>query len=301
MKVCSRVLKLLVLLITTMICQSQRHAERSAYLEIWACGDDQVLMLAADSGLRQVDTVWSWQASETVDLPAEYLPLLRTIDDCKPVDNGNVLLLSSSSGAALVLERATKRALFYAKTPNAHSIEALPGGRLAVALSVAPGGNRVSLYDRSRPDDPLFTDSLYSGHGVVWMPEKNQLYALGYDELRAYALADWDTERPKLVLEKKWSLPDNGGHDLSRVSEGKLLLSTHESVWLFDLGSGTFKTFGPLEGMRDVKSVYYNEDTQRLIYTKAEISWWTHHLYSRHPDAVVEIPQINMYKVRVLE
>ncbi|GGC23692.1 hypothetical protein GCM10011386_14570 [Parapedobacter defluvii] len=280
-------------------CEAQQTDKKPDGIELFACGDDQVLMLAVDSSFQKVDTVWTWRASETVGLPGEYLSLLKTMDDCKPIENGNELLLTSSSGAALVLERSTKKALFYAKAANAHSIEALPGNRIAVALSIAPGGNRIALYDRSKPDEVLFSDSLYSGHGVAWVPEKNRLYALGYDELRAYALADWDTDAPKLVLAGKWALPDKDGHDLSRVSGSSLLLSTHGNVWLFDLDNETFGPFGPLEGMHDVKSVSYNEATQRLIYTKAEISWWTHHIYSGHPDGVVEVPQINMYKVRV--
>ncbi|MGK6350172.1 DUF6528 family protein [Parapedobacter sp. DT-150] len=269
-------------------------------MTVFACGDDKVILIETDTAFSQVDTVWTWQASETVDLPAEYLPLLKTMDDCKPVGNGDTLLLTASSGAALMLERETKKALFYAKAPNAHSIEALPGGRIVVALSTNPAGNSIALYDGDKPDEVLFSDSLYSGHGVVWLPETERLYALGYDELRAYTLAEWETDTPKLALEETWALPDIGGHELSRVSGNTLMLTTHENVWLFDINQGDFTIFKPLEGVHNVKSAHYNEETQALVYTKGEISWWTHNIYFQQPTGVVQVPQINMYKVRVM-
>lgn len=39
--------------------------------------------------------------------------------------------------------------------------------------------------------------------------------------------------------------------------------------------------------------------TERLVYSKAEISWWTHHIYCENPDRTFTFPDVNLYKARV--
>ncbi len=83
--------------------------------EIIAGGDDQVIIIdAATSDTSNLNIVWSWNAGEATGLPAVYKDYIRSVDDCKPVDNNSKILLTSSSGAAVVVERETKRTLFYA-------------------------------------------------------------------------------------------------------------------------------------------------------------------------------------------
>ena len=155
-------------------------------------------------------------------------------DECKPVDGNSKILITSSGGGVVLADRETKKTLFYAYAPMAHSAELLPGNRIVVALSTAEGGNSIELYDIGKPEKVMFKDSLYSGHGVVWMPELKRLFALGYDELRSYSLKGWDTEKPELLLTEMYKLPEDGGHDLSKVTESKLILSTHDGVWMFN-------------------------------------------------------------------
>ena len=85
------------------------------------------------------------------------------------------------------------------------------------------------------------------------------------------------------------------------MSDRRLILTTGDGVWNFDIGKEVFSPFYPLESARNVKSVNYNEDTGELIYTKGEISWWTHNIYCQKPDKVLKIPGINLYKVRTSE
>ena len=132
------------------------------------------------------------------------------------------------------------------------------------------------------------------------MPETDLLYALGYNELREYSLGNWNTENPSLHLGKSWELPDHGGHDLISVSESRLLLTSHDGVWNFNIPQEKFSPFVPLESVQNVKSVNYDEITQRLIYTKGEISWWTHHIYCRNPDKIIAVKDIRVYKVRII-
>lgn len=266
---------------------------------IFAGGDDKVLMIdASKSSDDHLEVIWEWKASETKDLPEEYFPLLATIDESKPLEGGEQLLLTSSSGATLLLERESKKALFYAKTPNAHSAAMLPNNRIVVALSTHDKGNSIELYDKIQPEKVLFKDELYSGHGVVWIEEQERLFALGYDELRAYSLEDWDTEKPTLVLTDSWKIRGVSGHDLIAVSDNLLLISTHEGVSEFNIKEQSWKPFEPLATVEDVKSMNWNPQTEELIYTKAEVSWWTHNIYL--DDKTLKVPNVKIYKVRPL-
>jgi len=268
--------------------------------ELITCGDDKILIIdeLASSG-SDVKIVWSWKVADAASqLPEAYQQYLRGIDDCKPVDGGRNILATAGRGVILI-ERATKKCLFYACTPNAHSADVLPGGRIAVALSENPDGNRLEIYDRNQPERVLFMDSLYSGHGAVWNDKRQRLYALGYDDLREYSLVNWDTSSPSLKLEKKWTIPGISGHDLSPVSDDELLISEHDGVHSFDISSETFTPFEPLKNVKDVKSVNYNRKTQKLVYTKAEESWWTFNIYLKNPDKIIHIPDVKLYKVRL--
>jgi hypothetical protein len=279
----------------------QQERETATAPDLLACGDEQVFLIDAErSADSAVHYRWQWHVAETKGLPEAYKGLFRTVDECKPVGQGDTLLITASSGGVLLLDRLDKRALFYAKVPNAHSAELLPGNRVAVALSYADLGNSLEIYDLDEPEKRLIRDTLYSGHGAVWVPESALLYALGFDVLNAYRLADWDTNQPRLELVKQWKLPDEGGHDLQSVNENELLISTHHSVWVFDTDDQRFEPFQPLENVPDVKSANYDKETGRLVYTKAEESWWTRHIYMKNPDKVIALPEgFRLYKTRV--
>ena len=277
-------------------CNESKHPR-----EIIVGGDDVVMILDFHNSADSVKKVnWYLKMSEVPDMPDTMIRHMKTVDDHKSVDNHTKILICSSSGGTLLLDRATKKCLFHAITPNAHSVEYLPGNRIAVALSTANKGNRLEIYDTGQSNTVLFSDSLYSGHGVTWMKGRKLLYALGYDELRAYSLVNWDTTNPALQLEEKWILPETGGHDLYAPSENQLLISTSNKVWKFDINSNTFEPFHPIANEPNVKSVYYDEKADHLIYTKGEISWWTHNIYSINPTKKIMIPEIDAYKVRVI-
>lgn len=269
--------------------------------KIIVCGDDQVLVIDYESSdTNHLNILWKWDASEATDLPEIFQEYMRATDDCKPVDDYTKILISSSGGGVVLVDIKTKKNLFYTHAPNAHSAEWLPENRIVVALSTASGGNSIELYDVDKPGVVLFRDSLYSGHGVVWIPETEKLYALGYSELREYSLKNWHTEKPALHLENTWIIPGTSGHDLISVSSSRLILTNHEGVWNFDIPTEKFTPFTPLESVPDVKSVNFEETTGRLIYTKAETSWWTHNIYCRNPDKIIAVPDMHVYKVRIL-
>lgn len=284
-----------IVLLPAVVAAKKRFGDR-----IVICGDDIVQILDQSEGWTPTpNVVWQWSFRENgSDLPAEYGHRLRTFDDCKPVDHGRRILATSSSDATLLIDIKTRRVLFYAYTPMAHSAELLPGGRIVVALSTHRDGNRLEVYDADSSEKPLFADSLYSAHGVVWNAKRRILYALGYDELRAYELKDWKTDKPKLVCRQVWKLPSIGGHDLTPIGKDKLVVTVHEGPFVFDMNTGEFHPFAPLANRPHVKSLNYDPRSGRTVYTIAEESWWTHNIYSLSPDHTIGVGDMKLYKVR---
>ncbi|MDH3650944.1 MAG: DUF6528 family protein [Saprospiraceae bacterium] len=272
--------------------------------ELIACGDNQVLIFdVAQSKDTVPQMIWHWKANEAVDLPNEYrTQYFQSMDECKPLLNGTQLLLTSSSGGVALIDRASKKALFYAVVGNAHSAELLPNGRIAVMASTHDQGNRIVLFNINKPESPIFYDSIYSGHGVVWDEENELLYTLGYDELRAYQLMNWHSTSPSLERQRSWKIPGASGHDLSPwpKDQNKLILTEHGSVWSFDKLTGNFATFEPLAGRQDVKAVSLHPTTNRIAFIQAETSWWSHRIYLQNPDQWFSFPDIKLYKVRWL-
>lgn len=269
--------------------------------EIIACGGDEVIIIDyTESTGDKTHVIWNWNVKEATDLPEIYRnQYLIPLDDCKPVDNNTRLLLTSSSGGVTLLDKETRKSLFYAYAPMAHSAEMLPNNRIAVALSTHPEGNSLELYNIDNPEKVIWKDSLYSGHGVVWVQNRQLLFALGFNDLRAYSLKNWESNEPELVLEKKWIIPSEGGHDLTRISDNELIVTGHENTWTFSIETEQFSVFEPLANIHNVKSVNYNPSTGQLIYTKAETSWWTHNIYCENPERIFNIPEIELYKARV--
>lgn len=271
--------------------------------EIIVCGDDKALIIDVEkSDEKNVCVVWSWNVSDVAsEIPVEYQKYMVPLDECKPVDKGTKILLTSSGGGVLLLDRESKKSLFYAHVPMAHSADLLPNGRIVVALSTNLKGNSLELYDIKKSEQVLFRDSLYSGHGAVWMEANQTLYALGFSELRAYSLKDWETSTPTLHLEKVWKTPIKGGHDLLKVTDNELVFTGHEGVYWFNIAEEKFTPFMPLQDRKNIKSLNYEKETGYMVYTQAEVSWWTHHIYMENPEKVLTIEDINLYKVRTFK
>src|SRR5687768_2666290 len=83
-----------------------QHASRDTELAV--CGWDEVFILALGDGPAPANRkVWSWRAKEDSGIPAEMHALFRTTDDCKAIDGGRRILISSSGGAVALVDRAT--------------------------------------------------------------------------------------------------------------------------------------------------------------------------------------------------
>lgn len=265
--------------------------------EIIACGDDKFMVIDLDASTEDnVEMIWTW-CSAGSDLPDDYERYFKGIDECKSVNDGKWVLITSSSAGAAIIERPSGKCIFYAGAlGGAHSIELLPDDRLVVARSGEAGG--LDIFDREVSDKILATCPFAGGHGVIWIESRQLLYAIGDYELRAYSLEDWNTDSPKLKLEKTWELPTIGGHDLNRINDSRLGFTTVYGTYEINLDTEEITPFAPLKDVLNVKSFNYNEKTGSLVYTKAEIEWWTHHVYSENPDKVMTVDSVNMYKVR---
>lgn len=258
--------------------------------ELLVCGWDE--LVALDVAGAEPRKVWSWRAEAREELPAEFRKLFRTIDECKPVAGGRVLITASSDGVALV-ERPSGRVVFWARGANAHSAEMLPGGRIAVACSVRQkGGNRVVLFDERVPEKELGSTELYSGHGVVWDEQRETLWALGGKVLLALTAG--------LQRKGEFELPDEGGHDLwAAPGTPRLGLTTHEGVWEFDRDTRVFRRHAELGGLAHVKSVAPHPRTGEVAYIKADVpQWWSERIEFLHPKRSARLAGERLYKAR---
>ncbi|MBD8490984.1 hypothetical protein IFO69_19685 [Echinicola sp. CAU 1574] len=263
------------------------------------CGDHKVLLVDYEQSTEdKPHVVWSWDAHQAQDLPAEYRDKkFNTMDDCKAIDGGQKILVSSSSGGVAMLDSETSEVLFYASVPNAHSVEILPYNRLVAAASTHSAGNKIMLFDIQNNDKPMFEDSLYSAHGLIWHKERNSLFALGYDVLREYTMPDPNS----LVLQKEWKIPGEGGHDLQLTADGQdFLLTEHTGAWKFDLSSEEFSSLEEIPNTENIKSLGEHDSGQYML-TIPEKSWWTHHVTFYGPNKKIAFPDMKVYKARWFE
>jgi hypothetical protein len=288
------IILLLILHISFFSCSPKAHHQRL----VLVCGDSKVLLVDYTEPLDSIpDIIWSWDAHLADDLPDIYrTQMFNSVDDCKPIRNGRQLMVSSSSGGVAIVNMEDKKVIFHTEVPNAHSIELLPGDKLVAAASTAQKGNRLMVFSIGDPA-VLFSDSLYSAHGVVWDEKRNSLFALGYDVLREYKIED----EYKLVLEREWKIPGISGHDLQMAKGGnKLLITEHTGAWVFDM---TDQQFSKIDGFPDaehMKSLNQNSHGE-YVYTVPEESWWTYRVRFYNPAGVLLFPGMRVYKARWFE
>jgi hypothetical protein len=264
--------------------------------ELILCGADEVfiLSLARDSEVAP-RKVWSWRAADCPDIPESLKHNFRSTDDCKPIDGGRKILISSSSGAVALVDRETRRASFFAEVINAHTIEMLPGGRIAAASSVndSPSANRIILFDIATRKE-LASDRLVSAHGLVWDQQRQVLWALGGNELRAYRVENG------LKLDWKTQLAESGGHDLSPIPGTSLLfISTGRRCWQFDRDTRQVAPHAILGNTSNIKSYSVHPATGRIVYMQAEgKDWWAENVHFLRPEGTLHLAGQRLYKAR---
>ncbi len=260
------------------------------------CGDSKILIVDYEKSRDSIpEIVWSWDAHQAMDLPEDYrTKKFNSTDDCKAINGGKQILISSSSGAIAILNVKDKKVVFYAEVPNAHSIALLPGNMLVAAASTAAKGNKIMLYDIKKSNLPVYTDSLYSAHGLVWNDRRKSLYALGYDVLREYKMVG----KEGLKLQSHWKIPGISGHELGLTgNEDNLFVTEHHGAWNFNLNTHQFTKIENFPDADNIKSLSKNRAGQ-FIYTVPEKSWWTYHVSFLAPKRSFAFPDMKVYKAR---
>ena len=280
---------------------SPSNSSKDAGMEnlILVCGDSKVLLVDYAKSKDSIpEIIWNWDAHLAQDLPEEYRSRkFNSVDDCKAVNNGEQILVSSSSGAIAIVNRHDKKVVFYADVPNAHSIELLPGNKIIAAASTHEKGNKLMMFDIKNPDEVVYSDSLYSAHGVVWDAKRESLFALGYDVLRKYKMEN----EVKLGLVEEWKIPGISGHDLQMAPDGnKLFITEHTGAWVFDLENKEFSKIDKFPDAENMKSINQNKSGQ-FVYTVPEESWWTYHVRFHNPSGFLSFPEMRVYKARWFE
>ncbi|WP_052573131.1 DUF6528 family protein [Haloferula sp. BvORR071] len=268
------------------------------------CGGAEVYRIdptaAAGAGEGATKKVWSWRAKDCEGLPEKLKTAFATTDDCKPIDGGTRLLVSASSGGCALLEIPSGKALWWARVPNAHTIESLPGGLIAVASSTGKDGNKLLIFDSKTPETPLAAIELPSAHGLVWDDSRKTLWAMGYEELLACGIEP--SVPASLEVKARYPLPDKDGHDLRPVPGGAdLILGTDSHVWRFDRDK---KEFRPDPDLGDHKLVKCTEPVTpgRLMFIQAsEKQWWTDELHFLEPESKLQLKGEMIYKARRIE
>ena len=276
-------------------------AEPAGAEPLLVCGGAEVYVLETSSAAGQpVEKLWSWRAKDHDELPENLRQEFGTTDDCKPLENGHEILISSSGGGCALVEYPSGRVTWFAHVPNAHSLELLPHRRVVVASSTNEAGNRLVLFDLARPNVPIFDTSLPAAHGVVWDAQRQRLWALGESELRSYELRDWESAQPSLHLDTTDPLPNPAGHDLQALPESEdLILSTGAGVYLFDRTKQEFRAHPILGAGADIKSTSTQPATHRTVFTKAtEPNWWSDTLHFLSPEGEIRLPAERLYKAR---
>ena len=280
--------------------------------ELVVCGDNHVFVINADLAKETYKEGILW--SLDVKTLATGLGLAASrcdhLDDCKFVDNGTKLLLTSSYGWCALLDYPTGNMLFHTtQVPNAHSAEYIPGGYVAVATSVGSTDlhNNVQLYSIDKSEQILAKADLYSGHGLVWDYSRNVLYGAGGDVVKVFDVTLG--EKPAITLKKTIKAPKNGIHDLMRVDNSTLTVAG-DHAYLFNVDTEMFTEMALFSGSSSIKSLNYNGETGELWYTDATIpegseSWSSQKIrYSTNKDGssadrIIKVPDMDMYKVRV--
>lgn len=280
--------------------------------ELVFCGDNHVFVINADLAKETYKEGILW--SLDVKTLASGLGLAANrcdhLDDCKFVDNGTKLLLTSSYGWCALLDYPTGNMLFHTtQVPNAHSAEYIPGGYVAVATSTGTTDlhNRVQLYSIDKSEQILASADLYSGHGLVWDYSRNVLYGAGGDVVKVFDVTLG--ESPVIALKKTIKAPKNGIHDLMRVDNSTLTVAG-DHAYLFNVDTELFTEMTLFSGSASIKSLNYNGETGEIWYTDATIpegseSWSSQKIrYSTNKDGssadrIIKVPDMDMYKVRV--
>ncbi|WP_269858575.1 DUF6528 family protein [Streptomyces sp. RPT161] len=254
--------------------------------------------------------LWSW--SPTDDGSLNFLNPQRSwrnVSEAKHrvVDGRQWLLTCASAGLVAVVSYPHGRVAWATVVGgNAHSLELLPGGNVAVAAST---GGFVRIYTASQgPGSARYVQyGLPGAHGVQWDEANSTLWALGESQLVGLKVDGSDAE-PEVSTGVTVNLPDTGGHDLSAVARDRNRLwvtSTHH-VRQYSISDDAFVGYPGQAGIdrAGVKSVGDDPVTGQVLTVTPQsgnpCQWCTSTIDFHAPDGRQDTAGASLYKARWL-
>ncbi|WP_171166696.1 DUF6528 family protein [Streptomyces sp. I05A-00742] len=258
---------------------------------------------------RGTGVLWSWTADgqrELEDLDPGSSWTNPSEAKLRELDGHRYLLATASGGLAAVVGYPGRDVYWAAHTGpgNAHSIDLLPDGNVAVAAST---GGFVRLYAASlgvratrHAEVPL-----PGAHGVHWEPRSRLLWALGRRELVALRVTG-PADDPVLTVVHRSALPTRDGHDLAPVlgSPGRFWVTTGSAVHQYATARHRFVDYPRSSRVSapGVKSVGNDPATGRILVARPEpghtCAWCTSVLTFHQPDGTKRLVRGAMYKAR---
>ncbi len=195
---------------------------------------------------------------------------------------------------------------------NAHAIELMPNGVIAVAGSSA---NAITFFDSATKNHSNrvridFTDA----HGAIWDPHNNVLWACGKKIIRGYEVT---LENGVIAVSPKYDdviLPTDNAHDFQPVygQPGKYWVTTGSKVYIFDSATRTVSDIPSDIGLtvKKVKGIgsFADGSVFQSVATGSNESWQTDtvkgFLYNSLLDIYYPVNYVNselyIYKVHVV-
>ncbi|MFB9907459.1 DUF6528 family protein [Allokutzneria oryzae] len=231
-------------------------------------------------------TKWSWSPTSANGFPTGGW---SNPSDARLRSNshhgGDVLVTAASGGFLGVAAYPSGKRKWSVAVPgadNPHAAEVLPNGNVAAAAS---HGGWIRLYAASQGAGATkhAQYDLPGGHGVLWDPQANLLWALGDHHLVALKVGG-TAASPTLSEAKKIALPTKGGHDLQPVygDKDRLWVTTGSKVYQFVKSTNAFTENYPQSAAVNrsgVKAVGNHPTTNQVIEAKPKsgcrTSWCT--------------------------
>lgn len=272
---------------------------------------DQIIVLDADpAGWISGAPKWAWKPTAEEGL-GDLTDNWGLPDEAKLRHHHGrrYLLTTDSYGLAAVIPYPSGDGFYWAadvgRAANAHSIELLPDGNVAVTASTG-GWIRVYAASQGRRSTTYTQLPLAGAHGAVWDPTVRLLWALGDHELVGLRIGGTRSE-PRLSRAVTHRLPTDWGHDLQLVPgrPDRLWVTTGSRVYQVDKASGVFHSDYPGAATIDVagiKSITTDPATGQVITTKTEpgnpCTWCTSTVRMHLPADSRVLPGGQIYKAR---
>jgi hypothetical protein len=207
---------------------------------------DQILVLDSERTAWETATIrWRWRPTEANGL-GHLTHAWGAPSDAKLRHRGDqpYLLTTDSLGLAAVVPYPQGTGAYWAvdvtRQSNAHSIELLPDGNVAVAAS---RGGWVRVYTASQgADSTTYVQfALEHAHGVYWDESRKLLWAIGGSQLVALRVSGTPAA-PVLTQVSSATLPTPEGHDLQPVAghPDRLWVTTDEEVYQYSIRRAAF-------------------------------------------------------------